>query len=144
MRLHASPPDAGAAPPPRRAADRIPPAHPVLGSWAATRWQYASRAHPERVVDVVTGLGGSVTLSVSDAAYVLTWGVPGHGDGNVSGVITVRDAHLELKAEGAGVPESLRFHLAGETLALSSDASAWDFGGQGAEPADFVAVLVRL
>jgi hypothetical protein len=131
-------------PPRRRAGDRLAPTHPVHGSWAATRWQYASRAHPERVVDVVTGLGGSVTLGVSDSAYVLSWSVPGHGAGNVGGTIAIRGAHLELLAAGAASPESLLVHLSGETLALSSDASAWDFDGNGEEPADFVAVLVRL
>jgi hypothetical protein len=136
--------DEGAAPQRRRAGDRLPATHPVHGSWAATRWQYASRAHPGRVVDVVTGLGGSVTLGVSDSAYVLSWSVPKHGDGNVGGTIAIREERLELLAAGAASPESLLVHLSGETLALSSDASAWDFDGTGEEPADFVAVLVRL
>lgn len=95
-------------------------------------------------MDVITGLGGSVTLSVSDSAYVLSWSVPGQGGGNIGGTIAIEPARLALLAAGAAEAESLRFHLAGETLGLSSDASAWDFEGEGEEPADFVAVLVRL
>lgn len=127
-----------------RSGARDLPSHPVHGSWSATRWQYASRARPERVVDVITGLGGSVTLSVSDSAYVLSWSVPGLGGGNIGGTIAIEAAGLLLRAAGAADPESILFHLAGETLGLSSESSAWDFGVDGEEPADFVAVLVRL
>jgi hypothetical protein len=144
LRHSTSQADPAESSPRRRAADHLPPTHPVHGSWAATRWQYASRAHPERVVDVITGLGGSVTLGVSDSAYVLSWTVPGRGEGNVGGTIAIEASRLEMLAAGAAQPESLRFHLASETLALSSDESAWDFGDGTDEPADFVAVLVRL
>jgi len=117
--------------------------HPVHGSWSATRWQYTSRADADRVVDVVAGLGGSVTLSLSDGTWVLTWAVPGRGNGTVGGSLAVGRARLDLLRAGPGPPESLEFHQAPDTLALSSDASHWDFG-EGEEPADFVAVLVRL
>jgi hypothetical protein len=116
----------------------------VHGSWAATRWQYASRQQADRVVDVVTGLGGSVTLSLADGTWVLTWAVPGGGSGTDGGSLVIEGAHLRLRRAGAEGPESVLFHLAAETLALSSEQSAWGFDGDGEEPADFVAVLVRL
>ena len=116
----------------------------LLGSWSATRWQYTSRATPDRVVDVVTGLGGSVTLSLSAQAYVLTWAVPGLGDGTIGGALAIEDGRLALIPAGAGLAESLAFRLASATLALSCDASSWDFDGSGEVRADFVAVLVRL
>jgi hypothetical protein len=43
----------------------------LLGSWSATRWQYTSQARPDVTADVVCDLGGSVTLSLSAATYVL-------------------------------------------------------------------------
>jgi len=126
-----------------RAGDRPPPTHPLHGSWSATRWQYTSRERPERVVDVVAGLGGTVTLSLSEGTYVLTWAIPGHGDASVGGTLTIDGARLVLDA--AGTPAgSLLFHVSAATLALSSETSAWDFDGSGEEAAAFVAVLVRL
>jgi hypothetical protein len=116
----------------------------VHGSWAATRWQYTSRARPELVVDVVAGLGGSVTLSLTDGTWVMTWAVPGRGGGTVGGSLLIDGARLELLRSAATSLETVLFHLAPETLALSSDASAWAFDEAGEEPADFVAVLVRL
>jgi len=117
---------------------------PLLGSWSATRWQYASRARPDRLVDVVCDLGGSVTVSLSDGAYVLTWTLAGRASGSVGGTLSVCGDHLSLLAQGAAEAESVRYHLAAETLSLSSEQSSWEFDGRGDEPADFVAVLVRV
>jgi hypothetical protein len=118
--------------------------HPVFGSWSATRWQYVSRERPERVVDVVTGLGGSVTLSLSGDTYVLTWEIAGQPSHSVGGTLGVHGDRLELLPRDAGAVDTVAFHAAGDTLSLSSSASAWEFDGGGEEPADFVAVLVRL
>jgi hypothetical protein len=116
----------------------------LLGSWSATRWQYASRAHPEKVVDVVCDLGGSVTLSLSAGTYILTWDVSGRGGQSIGGALTVLGDHLALLAPDATEAASVLYRLAAQTLALSTDTSGWDFDGNGEEPADFVAVLVRL
>jgi hypothetical protein len=120
----------------------------LLGSWSATRWQYRSRAHPESVVDVVCSLGGSVTLSLSAESYVLTWssgaGLP-HDNRSVGGALVVEGDRLSLRPPDALEPDAVTYRLSGETLALSSDASEWDFDGEGkVEAAEFVAVLVRL
>lgn len=130
--------------PDARPDDRMGHAHGLSGSWSATRWQYTSRARPEVAVDVVCDLGGTVTLSLSEGAYVLTWDVPGSASGSAGGVLAMSDGRLNLTAQGAGEAESVRVHVAGPTLALSCEGSAWDFDGSGEESAGFVAVLVRL
>ena len=115
-----------------------------MGSWSATRWMYTSREHPDRTVDVVCDLGGTVTLSLSAGTWVLTWEIAGQGRQSVGGTLTHRDEQLELQAHQAQDAEAVRFRLAGDTLSLSSAASGWAFDGRGEEAADFVAVLVRL
>ena len=131
------------------AADGAPPGgaavHPLVGGWSATRWQYSSTAEPVRTVDVVTDLRGSITLSLAAAAYILAFDVAGLRKHTVWGACEVRGAELLLSADGAGVVERLAVHQTGDTLSLRSDASAWDFDGQGRDQeATFVAVLVRL
>jgi hypothetical protein len=117
----------------------------LLGSWSATRWQYTSRERPDAVVDLVCGLGGSVTLSLSAETYVLTWSSAGQDGRSIGGVLAIEGDRIALRAQDASETEAVTYRLAGETLALSSDASRWDFDGDGAEEAaDFVAVLVRL
>ena len=117
----------------------------LLGSWSATRWQYVSRADPEQVVDVVCDLGGSVTLSLSDGTYVLTWAVAGQGSQSIGGALTVQGSTVVFLAHGASEAESVVFRLAGDTLALSCETSGWEFEDSGTEqPASFVGVLVRL
>ncbi len=125
--------------------DAIPLGNPLIGSWAAVRWQYTSRREPRRTVDVVTDLAGSVTLSLTEGTYVLTWGVGGQGGQSIGGTFArAEGGWLELTPLGASGVERVAFRLTSDTLALSSDASDWDFDGSGEEPADFVAVLVRL
>lgn len=128
----------------RDGTDGRPVTGALLGSWSATRWQYASRARGDARVDVVCDLGGTVTLSVSAQSYVLTWSVPGQASRSVGGALEMVDDRLALRAQGTEETESVTYRLAGETLALSSDASQWAFDGSGEEPAAFVAVLVRL
>jgi hypothetical protein len=96
-------------------------------------------------VDVVTDLSGSITLSLAATAFILAFDVAGHGKQSVSGVCEVRGEELLLVAEGADRAERVAFHQTGDTLSLRSDASGWDFDGQGQDQsAAFVAVLVRL
>jgi hypothetical protein len=115
-----------------------------VGSWSATRWHYAGRDDPQRQVDLVSDRGGSVTLSLSEGTYVLTWDL-GDGRRSVGGAVSVAGDRLGLKPDGAVEEEVVVFRVAGDTLALNSDASAWDLDGDGRdEPAAFVAVLVRL
>jgi hypothetical protein len=122
-----------------------PAIHPVFGGWSATRWQYTSVTSPERVADVVCDLGGSVTLSLTATAFILAIDVAGRGIHSVSGACEVRGDELLLQPEGADGPERVRFRQNGDTLSLQSDASGWDFDGDGRDQdAAFVAVLVRL
>lgn len=116
----------------------------LLGSWSATRWQYASKVHHEHRVDVVVGLRGSVTMSLSAGAFVITWDVPGREGGSIGGLVTVKEGELLLRPHGAGESDVVQYRLAALTLVLNGGESAWDFDGRGEEPADFVAVLVRL
>jgi hypothetical protein len=121
------------------------PDHPLFGGWSATRWEYASLARPEQVVDVVCDLGGSVTLSLTATAFILATDVAGRGKHSVAGTCEVRGDELRLRAEGAAEPEVLRHQQVGATLSLSCEASGWDFDGSGRDQdAAFVAVLVRL
>lgn len=119
--------------------------HPVFGGWSATRWQYSSLQTPEQVADVVCDLGGSVTLSLTATAFILAFDVAGRGKHSVSGVCEVRGDELLLRPEGTAAPHRVRFRQNGDTLSLQSDASGWDFDGNGEDQAAaFVAVLVRL
>jgi len=120
-------------------------AHPLFGGWSATRWQYTSAQQPERAVDVVCDLGGSVTLSLTATAFILAFDVPGRGAQGVSGACEVRGDELVLVPDGPNGAERVAFHQIGDTLSLRSDASGWEFDGNGQEQrAGFVAVLVRL
>jgi len=116
----------------------------VFGSWSATRWQYASRVRSGEVVDVVAGLKGSVTMSLSAGAFVLAWDVPGHGSGSSGGTAAVADGELRLLPHGGGEPHVVRYRVSAMTLALTGETSAWDFDGSGDVAAEFSAVLVRL
>jgi hypothetical protein len=116
----------------------------LLGSWSATRWQYTSGGEPGRSVDVVVDLRGSVTLSLSAGAWVLTWDLGSRGSQSLGGALTVEGDQLLLLAADANEADRVLFRLADRTLALSCEVSAWDFEGNGEEPASFVAVLVRL
>ncbi|HXY70366.1 MAG TPA: hypothetical protein VEH62_13025 [Gemmatimonadales bacterium] len=119
--------------------------HPLSGGWSATRWEYASRAAPERIVDVVCDLRGSVTLSLTATAFILAFDVAGRGKHSVAGACEVAGDELRLRPDGAPEPERVAFHQSGDTLSLRSDGSGWDFDGTGQEQAAaFVAVLVRL
>ncbi|MFI5279027.1 MAG: hypothetical protein ACHQU1_00920 [Gemmatimonadales bacterium] len=128
----------------RDAAERAPAEDELLGSWSATRWQYTSDSRPDRVVDVVCDLGGSVTLSLSAGTWVLTWELDGRGSQSLGGALALDGERLLLLARDENEAEQVLFRLADRTLALSCETSAWDFDGNGEEPAAFVAVLVRL
>lgn len=113
------------------------------GSWAAVRWEYARRDGTQRT-DIVSDLGGTVTLSVASDAYVLSADVPPAGPRAAGGRILIAgEEWLDFAPQG-GPPERVGFRRAPGTLVLRSDHAAWDFTGSGEEPADFTAVLVRL
>lgn len=117
--------------------------HPLLGSWAAVRWEYERLDRSHRV-DVIADLHGTVTLSLSQASYVLACDLPPAGVASLGGTLRVRgDEWLDLTPT-VGDPERLLFRRAAGTLVLQSERSSWDFTGGGPEPAAFTAVLVRL
>ena len=117
----------------------------LQGSWSATRWQYTSRRDSEKRVDVVCELRGSVTLSLSAGTYVLAWDIPGGPRQSVGGAYAVRQDAIDFTASASDQGESVAFRLGTEELTLRSEASAWDFHGDGQEePASFVAVFVKL
>lgn len=118
-------------------------AEPPLGSWSATRWQYARREG--LAVDVVADLGGTVTLSFSAGTWILSWDLPGRGSETVGGTWRRDGERLELWRGGAEQSELLLLRGDLDMLTLQCAASAWTFGdGAGEEPAEFVAILVRL
>lgn len=121
----------------------VPASPALLGSWSATRWQYSSNLRADRAVDLVCDLRGSVTLSLGPEGFVLTWVLEGGERQAIGGGYAVQGGEIEFSARGA--PERAEYHLGSVELSLSSDASAWDFDGDGEEePARFVAVFVRL
>jgi hypothetical protein len=115
----------------------------LIGSWAATRWQYHGRGESAPMVDLVCDLGGSVTLSITAGTFILTRSEPGSAPQSTGGAIEVDDATLALRADD-GEAEVFRYQVTDDTLTLSSEAAAWRFYGNDEQPADFVAVLVRL
>ncbi len=116
---------------------------PMHGSWAAVRWEYAPRSGGA-AVDLIAGLGAAVTLSMSDAEYVLSFALRGGRTRTAAGALRVSgDEWIDFSPRG-GVPERVEFRRAAGTLVLRSESSAWDFAGTGEEPAAFTAVLVRL
>ena len=121
------------------------PDNPLLGSWSATRWQYARGDDSGQVLDLVCDLGGTITLSLSDGTWVLAYDVAGRAKQSVGGTWVARQDVLELSAAGADAAEAVRFRVSTETLSLSSLESWWDFDNSGQDvPALFVAVFVRL
>lgn len=117
----------------------------LLGSWSATRWQYASRSRPGHAVDVVCDLRGTVTLSLSAGTYVLAWSIAGLGSQSLGGTYATRDHQLEFAVPSGELRETVEFRLGADALSLRGAESAWDFDGDGhEEPAEFVAVFVRL
>lgn len=118
-------------------------AGPLLGSWAAVRWEYERRDGSSRV-DVIADLGGAVTLSMSEADYVLSCALRAEPTRSAAGAFAVvADEWIDLMPR-AGPPERVGFRRAAGTLVLRSESSAWDFTGAGEEPASFTAVLVLL
>ena len=115
------------------------------GSWSATRWHYTSRLEPARMVDVVTDLRGTVTLSLSGGAFILAWDIPGRGGRSVTGQWERHGNALEYSWPGVEGVERAAIRLGAQELSLSSESSAWDFDGDGVmEPAGFVGVFVKL
>ena len=67
------------------------------------------------------------------------------GSGSQGGACELVDGGLRLDRDETDGPDLVRFRVTDQTLALNAESSAWDFDGDGAaEPAGFVAVLVRL
>lgn len=117
--------------------------HPLVGSWAAVRWEYESVDQSCRV-DVVADLRGTVTLSLAVATYVLTCDLPPVGVASASGTLRITGGDWIEFMPTVGDPERLFFRRAAGTLVLRSERSSWDFTGGGRVPAAFTAVLVRL
>ena len=118
--------------------------HALQGSWSATRWQHTSLLDG-RSLDVVCDLGGSVTLSLGDEAWVLTCNWGARGVVHEGGRFQVDGECLELNGDSAIAGDCLRWRLIENTLTLNAQPSRCDFDGKGTtEPSALVAVLVRL
>lgn len=106
-------------------------------------WEYERREDGRRT-DIVGDLGGSVTLSLTDERYVLSWDDGRGGPRSRGGsLIVTPDESIDF-ATPDGTTERIGFTRADGTLVLRSEHSAWDFDGSGEGPAEFTAVLVRL
>jgi hypothetical protein len=118
---------------------------PLDGSWGATRWEYRSLARADSVLDLVCDRKATVTLSLSDDRYILTWSLADGEAQSLAGRYAVRDGEIEFQHGEPGTTERVSFRFGARELSLSSEGSGWDFSGDGGEePAGFVAVLVRL
>lgn len=117
----------------------------LVGSWSATRWQYRSRMPPQRVVDLVCDLGGSITLSLSGGSFILVWDLGGTGRRCLAGAVTAAGDRLAFRPDAAGAEERVRYRLGPGELTLSSEESAWSMDGDDTDhPATWVAILVRV
>jgi hypothetical protein len=115
---------------------------PLVGSWAAVRWEYVG-ADGSRRADLADQ-GGAITLSMTAEDYVLSYALrDGPARSAAGGLRVVADEWIEFSPR-SGSPERVSYRRSAQTLVLRSDASAWDFTGTGEEPAAFTAVLVRL
>ena len=117
----------------------------LQGSWSATRWHHTSLQDPGRSLCVICDLGGSVTLSLGDEAWVLTckWGT--RGVIHEGGRFRLNGDCLELEGDNTLTDECLRWRVVDDTLTLNAEPSRCDFDGNGTtEPSALVAVLVRL
>ena len=116
---------------------------PLLGSWAAVRWEYV-RGDGSRRADLIADQGGAITLSMRAAEYVLSCAL---GDGaarSAAGALRLVGGEWIDFSPRTGNLERVSYRRAAGTLVLRSESSAWDFTGAGEEPAAFTAVLVRL
>lgn len=116
---------------------------PLLGSWAAVRWEYVS-ADGDRRADPIADQGGAITLSMTAEEYVLSCALRDGPARSEAGVLRLlADEWIEFSPR-SGSPERVTYRRVAQTLVLRSDTAAWDFTGAGEEPAAFTAVLVRL
>ncbi len=106
-------------------------------------WEYERREDGRRT-DIVGDLGGSVTLSLTDDRYVLSWDDGRSGARSSGGSVAMTEAEWIEFAASDGTIERIGIRRAEGTLVLRSEHSAWDFNGSGEGPAEFTAVLVRL
>lgn len=116
---------------------------PLLGSWAAVRWEYVGASGGRRA-DVIADQGGAITLSMTAEEYALSCTLSNGPARSVSGALSlVGDEWIEFLPR-TGSPERVSYRRAASTIVLRDESSAWDFTGAGEEPAAFTAVLVRL
>lgn len=116
---------------------------PLLGSWAAVRWEYVGASGGRRA-DPIADRGGAITLSMTAEEYVLSCTLSDGPARIISGALSlIGDEWIEFLPR-TGSPERVSYRRAASTLVLRSESSAWDFTGAGEELAAFTAVLVRL
>lgn len=102
----------------------------LVGTWEATSAVFTSNVDPSITVDAVP-LGGSATLTVTvDGRFTLITvlpGAPAEIDTGIIVSITVDTMTLLFDNEPNN-PEAVNFTLSGNTLTITSDDFAFDFG----------------
>lgn len=120
----------------------------LAGTWTATKAEYVSRTTPPETVDLVGDLGGTVTLTLTEAqAFTYIEAVPGAEPDTVTGTWRVEgDVGDQLSLSPAGVPWSIMFdmYFSGNTLRLTDGDVEYDFDEDGTpDAADLFLYLSR-
>ncbi|MGK7310939.1 MAG: hypothetical protein ACN0LA_01765 [Candidatus Longimicrobiales bacterium M2_2A_002] len=108
----------------------------LSGNWNVTQFEYTDNGNTAFSVDVITDLGGTVTLNVaSDGSFTGTIEVPAAQTGQVpmAGTFTISGGTLNIDFTGqasmAGLVSDIAaaYTLSGNTLTLTNDDVNYDF-----------------
>jgi hypothetical protein len=115
----------------------------LIGTWAAGKFEFVSKANSFVRIDLVGSLGAIVTLDVASTTYTLEVIVPGVTTETQMGTWSV--AGDQLIIESATSTDTLTATLSGNTLTLEAVNAEFDFNQDGAdEPATFQGIFTRI
>ena len=110
------------------------------GTWDATQFEYTDNENPAFSVDVISGLGGTLTIDVASSGSF-------DGSLNISGDTISVDFDAMTESYGLVSDFDAAFDLNGDVLAFSNDDVSYDFPdqleqGAGLEPRGEVSATV--
>jgi hypothetical protein len=114
----------------------------LLGTWAASRFEFVSKANSFVRIDLVGSLGAIVTLDVTSTAYTLEVIVPGVTTETQTGTWSVAGDQLIIQSGTS--TDTLTATISGNTLTLEAVNAEFDFNQDGLdEPATFQGIFTR-
>jgi len=115
----------------------------LVGTWRATRAEYASATNSSLRVEVVAQ-GTSLTLVLDSGSFVLTITDPGHTPRVTTGSWTSSRDTMTLAPSGVSFSWVFDMNLSGSTLTLTGGSVEFDFNADGSyEQAKLNLTLVR-